>query len=155
MLLDGVEARARRRAGRAGLRRPDEVLGHDEPGARRAGRAHLGADFARGAAAVARVVEESCGSSAGRRLAARFRVVERAARAHVRHEQEGLLAGRKRALARVPALLRVAQVPDLPRYDGGALGELGGDLVVFHGCFCFVEAFEVVQRDGSWGFMVR
>jgi hypothetical protein len=49
----------------------------------------------------------------------------------------------------------VAQVPDLPRYDGGALGELDGDLVVFHGWFCFVEAFEVVQRDGFWGFMVR
>ena len=105
LLDDGREVLrpgAGRRARRAHISRLDEVLGHDEPGARGPRGAHLRADLARRAAAVPRVVQQSRGPAAGGSSAAPLRVLERAAGAHVREQEEGLLARREGAAARVP-----------------------------------------------------
>ena len=121
---------AGRRARRAHISRLDEVLGHDEPGARGPRNAHLRADLAGRAAAVPGVVQQSRGPAAGGSSAAPLRVLEGAAGAHVREQEEGLLARRERAAARVPTRLRVAQEPDLSCYYSGALRELSSDVVV-------------------------
>ncbi len=133
LLDDGREVLrpgAGRRARRAHISRLDEVLGHDEPGAHGPRGAHLRADLAGRAAAVPGVVQQSRGPAAGRRLAAPLRVLEGAACAHVGEQEEGLLARRERAAARVPTRLRVAQEPDLSCYYSGALRELSSDVVV-------------------------
>ena len=54
------------------------------------------------AAAVCGVVQQSRGPAAGRSSAAPLRVLEGAAGAHVREQEEGLLARREGAAARVP-----------------------------------------------------
>ena len=51
----------------------------------------------------------------------------------MREQEEGLLARRERAAARVPTRLRVAQEPDLARDARGALAQLRGDVVGHRG----------------------
>ena len=84
---------AGRRARRAHISRLDEVLGHDEPGARGPRGAHLRADLARRAAAVPGVVQQSRGPAAGGSSAAPLRVLEGAAGAHVREQRKACLHG--------------------------------------------------------------